>query len=417
MAKTYINTAKYEVLINFRIEGMVEKHDIVGAVFGQSEGLVGEDLDLRELQNSGKIGRIEINQRTQEGNTFGDLIIPSSMDMVETCILAAAIETVDKVGPYKSVFKAVSIQDMRSKKREFITQRAVALLQKLLHEEMPDSTEIAERVKNEVKKSQVTSYGKDKLPAGPSIEESNSIILVEGRADVLNMLKHNIKNVVGMHGGNIPPSIAELAQKKQVIAFIDGDRGGDLIIRKLMGTAKIDYIARAPDGKEVEELTRKEIEMALRKKFPAANNARERYEQAEYRPSYDPRPAKRVERPESFERSTTAQGAEQAAEPVVATAAAVEAPMPDKFPTILASIKGSLTAKLLNAGYEEIETVNVRDLVKSITKDKGIKAVVFDGIITKRLLDTCEESGVDFLVGIKKGNVKEGNKTRIIAAE
>lgn len=414
MAKTYINTAKYEVLVNFRIEGIVEKHDIVGAVFGQSEGLVGEDLDLRELQNSGKIGRIEINQRLQEGNTFGDLIIPSSMDMVETCILAAAIETVDKVGPYKSVFKAVSIQDMRSKKREFITQRAVALLQKLLHEEMPDSTEIADRVKEEVKKSQVTSYGKDKLPAGPSIEESDSIILVEGRADVLNMLKHNIKNVVGMQGGNIPPSIAELAKKKQVIAFIDGDRGGDLIIRKLMGSAKIDYIARAPDGKEVEELTRKEIEMALRKKFAAAQNARERYEQAEYRPSYEPRP-ERVERTESFERS--AEGVEQAAEPIVETAATVEAPMPDKFPAILASIKGSLTAKLLNAAYAEIETVNVRDLVKSITKEKGIKAVVFDGIITKRLLDTCEESNVDFLVGIKKGNVKEGNKTRIIAAE
>ena len=260
---------------------------------------------------------------------------------------------------------------MRSKKREFITQRAVALLQKLLHEEMPDSTEIADRVKEEVKKSQVTSYGKDKLPAGPSIEESDSIILVEGRADVLNMLKHNIKNVVGMQGGNIPPSIAELAKKKQVIAFIDGDRGGDLIIRKLMGSAKIDYIARAPDGKEVEELTRKEIEMALRKKFAAAQNPRERYEQAEYRPSYEPRP-ERIERPESFERP--AEGlTEQAAEPVVETAAAVEAPMPDKFPTILASIKGSLTAKLLNAAHEEIETVNVRDLVKALLKKRGLR--------------------------------------------
>ena len=56
MAKTYLSTVKYEAVVQFEITGVVDRHDIIGAVFGQSEGLLGETLDLRALQKNGKSG-------------------------------------------------------------------------------------------------------------------------------------------------------------------------------------------------------------------------------------------------------------------------------------------------------------------------------------------------------------------------
>lgn len=46
----YASTAKYVVEARFTVEGVVEKPDVIGAIFGQTEGLFGPDLDLRELQ-------------------------------------------------------------------------------------------------------------------------------------------------------------------------------------------------------------------------------------------------------------------------------------------------------------------------------------------------------------------------------
>jgi DNA primase len=48
--------------------------------------------------------------------------------------------------------------------------------------------------------------------------------------------------------------------------FVDGDRGGKLIAKNVCDNAKVMEIAQAPDGKEVEELTGKEILQALRRK-------------------------------------------------------------------------------------------------------------------------------------------------------
>jgi len=59
------------------------------------------------------------------------------------------------------------------------------------------------------------------------------------------------------------------AAKKTSTVFVDGDRGGDLIIRELLGTAEIDFVSKAPDGKEVEEITKKEIHKALRGRVTA----------------------------------------------------------------------------------------------------------------------------------------------------
>jgi len=268
MAKTYLSHAKYVIHQKFEIKGVVDKHDIIGAIFGQSEGIIGEDLDLRELQGSGKIGRIEIELESRGGVTNGTLTIPSGSDMVETSILAATIEVVDKVGPCDAKFETAKIEDTRITKRKQIIDRAKSLLTRLVTEEIPDSQEIANEVRAEVRISEIIEYGPDRLPAGPHITDAEEIIVVEGRADVMNLLKYNIRNVVAMGGSKIPPSIVELCKKREVIAFVDGDRGGELDLKRLLQIAEIDYITRAPSGREVEELTKKEILAALSKKIP-----------------------------------------------------------------------------------------------------------------------------------------------------
>ncbi|MEM4634013.1 MAG: DNA primase DnaG, partial [Candidatus Anstonellaceae archaeon] len=256
MGKTYIDTVKYLVYANVEIDGLVEKPDVVGAIFGQTEGLLGDELDLRDLQKNGRIGRIEVDLQPKGGRSSGKIKLPSSLDMVETCILAAALETVDRVGPCEAKIAVEKIEDTRNAKRKILVERAKGLLKSLLTNEIPESKEISEMVRQEVKIAEIEEYGPEKLPCGPAIEKQDSIIIVEGRADVLNLLKNDITNVVAVGGANITNTIAKLAREKEVTVFLDGDRGGDIILNELARVADIDFVARAPDGKEVEELSR-----------------------------------------------------------------------------------------------------------------------------------------------------------------
>ena len=296
MGKTYLDIVKYMVVAKFSIDGLVDKPDIIGAVFGQTEGLLGDQLDLRELQKSGKIGRIEIEVNQSGSKTFGKLLLPASLDRVETCILGAAVESVDRVGPFEAAFQVEKVEDTRAEKRRKILDRAKALIKQLLLTEIPDSKELAEMVQSEVKSSEISAYGPEHLPAGPDVGKSNEVIVVEGRADVITLLKNDITNAIAVGGAtsNIPKSIIDLANEKEITVFVDGDRGGNLVVRSLLTVAEIDFVARAPDGKEVEELARKEIIKALRTRVPidqylgldkaqrqqAANNRRELSQQA-----------------------------------------------------------------------------------------------------------------------------------------
>ncbi|MCX6772181.1 MAG: DNA primase DnaG [Candidatus Micrarchaeota archaeon] len=268
MGKTYIDTVKYLVYANVDIEGLVEKPDVVGAVFGQTEGLLGDELDLRELQKNGRIGRIEVDLQPRGGRSVGKIKLPSSLDMVETCILAAALETVDRVGPCEARIGVEKIEDTRNSKRKVLVDRAKTLLKSMLTNEIPESKEISEMVRQEVKVAEISEYGPEKLPCGPNIEKADSIVIVEGRADVLVLLKNDITNVVAVGGANVTNAIAKLAREKEVTVFLDGDRGGDIILNELSRVADIDFVARAPAGKEVEELSRKELIKCLRAKVP-----------------------------------------------------------------------------------------------------------------------------------------------------
>jgi DNA primase len=269
-------TTKYIIEVKFRIKGVVEKSDIVGAVFGQTEGLL-LDLDLRDLQKSGRIGRIEVDNESKEGISEGIIKIPSSLTRKETALLAATVETVSRVGPCEAEIILLEIRDVRETKRKQIIERAAVLLKEWDQKSLEPS-EIEEKIDADIKLGEITSWGPENLPAGPDVDSNPELIIVEGRADVLNLLRIGVKNTIAVQGTQVPKSVLKLIKtKKSVIAFLDGDRGGTIILNELKQLAKLDYIARAPEGLEVEELTRKQLIKSLQNKKPAeATNAKDK---------------------------------------------------------------------------------------------------------------------------------------------
>ena len=269
MAKIAQVAAKYIIHAKINIDGVVDRPDVIGAIFGQTEGLLGADLELRELQKSGRIGRIEVNVDTKSGKTNGEIVIPSSLDKAETSIVAAAVEIIQRIGPCNAKIQVSNIEDIRISKREAVINRAKELLRDLMYNSMPDSQELSEEVSQSVRVMEIVEFGREKLSAGPGIAESDEVILVEGRADVLTLLKHGFKNAIALNGTSVPQTIIDLSKEKTMTVFVDGDRGGMLIVQELLSSAELDYVCRAPDGKEVEELAKKEIHKALRSRITA----------------------------------------------------------------------------------------------------------------------------------------------------
>jgi len=265
-AKLAQSTIKYLIEAEFTTDGIVEKPDVIGAIFGQTEGLLGQDLDLRELQRTGRIGRIDVDIESAEGKTSGKITVPSSMDSSETSLIAASFETIERIGPCNAKVKISNVKDVRMEKREFMLERARDILQRLVREEIPTTAAITEKIKETVRTGQVQEYMG--LSAGPDVETADEIIIVEGRADVLALLKNGVRNAVAIGGTIIPQAIINLTKERVSTLFVDGDRGGELILKEMMQLADIDYISKAPEGKEVEELSKKEIFKSLREKIP-----------------------------------------------------------------------------------------------------------------------------------------------------
>ena len=72
---------------------------------------------------------------------------------------------------------------------------------------------------------------------------------------------------------------------------------------------------------------------------------------------------------------------------------------------ILDDISGSLKAVLFDKEDKELKKIPVRELTDSLKKSNNISTVVFDGIITQRLLDIANSKNIKEIVGIKLGNV------------
>jgi DNA primase len=390
MAKAPADTIKYNVYAEITIDGVVEKPDVVGAIFGQSEGLLGEDLELRDLQKTGRIGRIEVDIKAKSGKSTGSVIIPSSLDMVETSIIAAAVEGVDRVGPCNARIRVLKIEDARTAKRKKMVDRAKELLKTLMDEQIPESDILTEEVKKSVQLSEITSY--KGLPAGPGVETADSVILVEGRADVLNLLKCGIKNAVAVGGTNISRMIVDLTKSKSAIAFLDGDRGGDIILKELMQVADIDFVARGPKGREVEELSKKEVIMALRRKVPPKQGGRqEGFEQ--------PMTEDIIPSGETEIHPASGGGGEES-----------------KLREELSKVKGKLLTRLLDGEMNLIAEVEIKDLIDTL-KDVKPAYVVLDGIVTQRLVDAAIRSDVKCIVGVNKSSIANSRGVRIITED
>jgi len=411
--KDEFGTTKYVIYAEFEANGVVERPDVVGAIFGQTEGLLSDDLDLRELQKTGRIGRIRVEVHNKAGKTYGTITVPSSLDRVETAILAAALETIDRVGPAEAKIRVLRIEDVRATKRKYIIERAKEILETLMEQEIPETQELTEEVKKAVRAKELIEYGPEKLPAGPHVPFSDSIIVVEGRADVLNLLKHGIKNAIAVEGTSIPETIIKLSKERIVTAFTDGDRGGELILKELLQVADVDYVARAPEGKEVEELTKKEIVKALRSKVPAEqvinemfNKGRSFYElirerEEEKKEKKEPR---EVVAPKVEERPNKP-GIEPKVEKIVKPIEPAKSPELEEFGEFIERVKRDGMALLLDENKSVIAEIPVRELTNQLKERKDVYAVVFNGVITQRLIDTVSETNVKYLIGARKYNV------------
>jgi len=405
------STTKYLISARLATDGIVEKPDIVGAIFGQTEGLLGDELDLRDLQKSGRIGRIEVEVTASKGKSEGMVYVPSSLDQVETAILASSLETIDRVGPCKARISVDKIEDVRVSKRNKIVERAKQLLNELMKASKVSGVDLADSVRQSVQIEEVVHYGKERLPAGPNIEDSDAIIVLEGRSDVLNLLKYGIKNVIAVEGTNVPQAIIDLSREKVVTAFVDGDRGGELILRELLQVAEIDFIARAPAGQEVEELTQKQIVKCLRNKVPAdqfaemlnitqpgAKNGEKGVRREDDRQD---RHKRDDDRGRSREREIKAPQ-----KPPEDRAVKKLSPEQFRYKGVLEELGNTSKAKLLNDNGNVIKEVHVSLLADTLKEGaEGVIAVVLDGIITQRILDIAVEKNISAVVGVKLGNI------------
>lgn len=373
-----ISTTKYLIHAQIKANGIVEKPDVVGAVFGQTEGLLSNDLDLRELQKTGRIGRIKVNINSRGGKSKGEIVIPSSLDRIETAILAASLETINRVGPCEAYIQISKVEDVRAVKRKKVVGRAKEIYASMMEEVAPESVKMIEEVKEAMRVHEISEYGDEKLPAGPNVESSDAILVVEGRSDVLNLLKYGIKNAVAVEGVNIPDSIAELTKDKTVTAFVDGDRGGELILKELLQVGKVDYVTRAPKGKEVEDLEKDEVLIALRDKAPVE----QLYQDLGIK-----------EEPPSEDKITL-------------------------IKNILEELKGTGNAEILDDSLNILKEVKVENLYDELknTKTKPY-AIVFDGVISQRLVDISKAKEIKNIVAFKASDIiKKPNHIKIITA-
>lgn len=385
---------KYDIRLRFEVEGIVEKTDVIGAIFGQTENLFGDEFDLRELQDKGRLGRIIVEVKTKGGKSEGEIIIPSNLDRIETALIAAMVESVDKVGPYNSKFELIEIEDIRAEKLKKIIERAKGILSSWSKEKSLDIKEVINEISSAVKVGEITEYGPERLPAGPDVDKDPNLIIVEGRADVINLLRYGYKNVIAVEGATsrIPETLINLSKmKKTVIAFLDGDHGGDLILKELLSNnVKIDFVARAPIGREVEELTGKEIAKALSNMMPLTQYLK-KVQEAEQ--AIAKNVIAKEEKP--IQSETTQQ--------------VVQITLPQNILEEIKKLPGTLEGVLYDNNWNLIEKVQVRDIIPKLEayEDNKVAYIIFDGVITQRLLDLASQKNIKMIIGARIGGINK----------
>lgn len=350
---------KYHVKLSYEVDGLVERADIIGAIFGQTEGLLGPEMNLNELQRVSKVGRIEVNSKSTSNTTSGTVLIPMSTDIDTCALIAAGIESIDKVGPFDCSFRLDSIDDVRAAKKDDIVKRAKEIKQRWATKTVSEGESMLKDVHAGDSK-RLTTYGPSKLTCGPGALDSSWIILVEGRADVINLLRAGYDNSIAIEGAKIDESIKKLCNSKDtVVAFTDGDRAGGFILKELRSVVPIDYELRADNGIEVEELTPERIDEIL---SPVAEEIKH-----------------------------------GKAEPALKNEA--DKPIAEMAAKIFPNLNETLEAVALDSKQKEIFKVPISEVVSKLSTQSGIKYLLLDGIITQRLLEGAKNAGIECVVG------------------
>ncbi|MFW5637810.1 MAG: DNA primase DnaG [Methanoculleus sp.] len=399
-------TTKYLIHLTLQTEGVVDKPDVVGAIFGQTEGLLGEDLDLRDLQRTGRVGRIDVQLTTKRGETRGEILISSSLDRAETALLASSLETIDRVGPCTAHVRVDRIEDIRVTKRRKIVERAKELLLEDFDEGSINSDDLLDEVREIIRIEKLELLGEEQVHAGPNVLASDAIILVEGRADVINLLRYGIKNAVAVEGTNVPQIIIDLSAQKTTTTLLDGDRGGELILRELLQIAEIDFVAYCPRGKSVEEMSRKEIVKALRNKVPVEVVT-------------DHAPTEGATGPPPVRTVTGAREAVGEGERLPQQQKAGGQKGQKVNPILgehMASVRDRKIARFLASDYGVLLESSASDLEGALrTLDGDVEGVVVDRIVDQKLLDQIGGKNLEFVAARDfKGIIKRPLSIRLI---
>ncbi|MBN1896854.1 MAG: DNA primase [Candidatus Aenigmarchaeota archaeon] len=397
MAKLAPTSIKYVVRAQIKAKGIVEKPDVIGAVFGQTEGLLGSDLNLRELQETGRIGRVEVTIKSKDGKSEGEVIIPSSLDAAETALIAATLETIERVGPCTATISVTDVEDTRSDKRKYVVDKAKEILRKLADNGVPDADDLSEEIKEAVRAHEITSF--NGLPCGPNMLDSDELIIVEGRADIINLLKYGIRNTLAIEGANVPEVVKIISREKETTAFMDDDRGGQLNLKGLLETADIDFIAVAPDGKEVEDLSKKEVYKALREKTTVAQYLSKKNDRSGRRDSSGPR-SRRNERPESTRPSSPPNSGS-----IMKRAPRIKKEQRERFSKILSDLVGTRAACIYDSKDQLLGKVPVTELINTLRTIDNPNTIIFDGAVDQKLNGVASDKGVKFLIGMEKEEI------------
>jgi DNA primase len=360
---------KYHVKLSFEVDGLVERADIIGAIFGQTEGLLGPEMNLNELQRVSKVGRIEVNTNSTANTTTGDALIPMSTDIDTCALISAAIESIDKVGPFDCKFQLDGIDDVRAAKKDDIVKRAKEIKQRWATKTVSEGDTMLKDV-HEGSSGKLATYGPSKLPCSSGVFDSPWIILVEGRADIINLLRAGYDNALAIEGAKIDESIKELCSSKdKVVAFLDGDRAGGFILKELKSVVALDVELRADPDVEVEELTPQRIDEILR---PVAEEIK------------------------SGSVAPTLQNED-------------DKPIADLASKIYPNLNETLEAIALDDEEKEIFKVPISELVSKLSSQSGIKYLILDGIITQRLLEGAKNAGIQCVIGHRVAKLTNSN--------
>ena len=367
---------KYQIIASLNIDGTVQRKDVIGAIMGQTEGLLGDELELRKLQRTARVGHVDVEMTANKGKVSGTIIIPSSMDNVETAIIASALETIDRIGPCKAIIKVKEILDVRKTKRTAVVDRAKELLLGLVATGEAASKTVIEEVRSVLTTQKLGFF--HGLTCGPNIESSDSLIVMEGRNDVSNVINYGIKNAIACDGaGNMKQELIDLANSKEtVIVAIDGDRGGEMLLRELYGMMKVDFVAQAPIGQEWELLPQKTMTKCLSMK-EVASKVIARLEKTDGEEDSATTPEESTETKEVPENVTELAGH-------------------------LEELKANHAVFVYVDGSKS-EPMGPRSLAKEAEEADGAVAIVLNGPISKRTLEIASEAAIQTVLGTEAG--------------